>query len=126
MKLACLPLFLSLSIQNLLPERGRFELMHAINKNVLWWGSLEPGEKVPVHTVGLDAPILLMVNLGFCRTPIGEGALIHCGGSEGIFRAGWNSLGNVIKSSKDKVRKTLFTVVESKGKEITPIVVLCC
>lgn len=74
-----------------------------------------------VHTVGLDVPILLLVNLGFCRTPVGEGALVHHGRiSEGLFKAGWNSLGHVMRSSKDKVKKTLksnlFTVTESIGK----------
>jgi hypothetical protein len=68
-----------LVIENLLPTRGRFELMHATRKTVLWFSDLKPGERIPVHTVGLDAPLLLLVNLGFCRTPIGEGALIHHG-----------------------------------------------
>ena len=66
-------------IENLLPEGGTFELMHATRRVVVWWGYLQPGECVPVHTVGLDAPLLLLVNLGFCRTPHGEGALIHDG-----------------------------------------------
>lgn len=43
-------------IENLLPERGRFELMNATTRNVVWWGNLEPGEKAQVHHVGLDAP----------------------------------------------------------------------
>jgi hypothetical protein len=55
--------------KNLLPETGRFELMHAVTENVLWWGFLKPGEKLPVHEIGLDAPITLLVNLGHCRTP---------------------------------------------------------
>jgi hypothetical protein len=68
-----------LVIENLLPKRGRFELMHATRRTVLWFGDLNPGERIPIHTVGLDAPLLLMVNLGFCRTPVGEGALVHHG-----------------------------------------------
>lgn len=139
---------LDLLLKNLLPERGRFELMHATDKNVLWWGILDAGEKVPgkykneniklqmqwshsnfvlwqykVHTIGLDAPILLLVNLGFCRTPVGEGALVHNGrDSAGLFKAGWHSLGHVMKTSKDKVKQTLFTVTESKGN----IIRICC
>ena len=66
-------------IVNLLPERGRFELMHAVRRNVIWFADLEPGQKVSVHSVGLDAPLLLLLNLGFCRTPVGEGALVHHG-----------------------------------------------
>ena len=46
---------------------------------VVWFADLEPGHQVSVHSVGLDAPLLLLVNLGFCRTPFGEGALVHHG-----------------------------------------------
>jgi hypothetical protein len=68
-----------LVVVNLLPEGGRFELMHAIRRTVLWYADLQPGQQIPVHSVGLDAPLLLLVNLGFCRTPVGEGALVHHG-----------------------------------------------
>ena len=68
-----------LVVVNLLPEGGRFELMHAVRKTVLWYADLQPGQQIPVHSVGLDAPLLLLVNLGFCRTPVGEGALVHHG-----------------------------------------------
>lgn len=66
-------------VVNLLPERGRFELMHAVRRTVLWFADLEPGEQVSVHSVGLDEPLLLLINLGFCKTPVGEGALVHHG-----------------------------------------------
>jgi len=65
-------------IENLLPEPARYELMHAVKHKVVWVGDLEPGESVPIHTVGLDSPLLMLVNLGYCRTN-GEGALIHHG-----------------------------------------------
>lgn len=64
---------------NLLPRKGRFELMHAVHRKVLWFRDVEPGEEVSVHSVGLDSPLLLLINLGYCRTPIGEGALVHHG-----------------------------------------------
>lgn len=67
-------------IINLLPEGGRFELMHAVRKTVVWYADLQPGQQIHVHSIGLDAPLLLLVNLGFCRTPVGEGALVHHGG----------------------------------------------
>ena len=66
-------------IENLLPEAARYELMHAKRKTIVWVGDLEPGESAPIHTVGLDSPLLMLVNLGYCRTPSGEGALIHHG-----------------------------------------------
>jgi hypothetical protein len=68
-----------LVIVNLLPERGRFELMHAVRHNVLWFGDLDAGQKIEVHSVGLDAPLLLCINLGFAKTPVHEGALVHHG-----------------------------------------------
>jgi len=103
-----------LIIENLLPERGRFELMDATGKNVLWWRNLEAGERISVFTVGLDAPLLLLVNLGFCRTGVGEGALVHHGGGDGLFKAGWNTLGSAMKTQKDRVKRTLYTMTESK------------
>jgi hypothetical protein len=72
-----------LIIENLLSKMGRFELMHAGRRTVMWFADLEPGQRMPVHTVGLDAPLLLLVNLGFCRTPVGEGALVHHGSDAG-------------------------------------------
>ena len=60
-------------ITNFLPETVRYELMHATRKQVIWWKVLESGESVPIHTVGLDAPLLLLLNAGYCRTPVGEG-----------------------------------------------------
>jgi hypothetical protein len=66
-------------IVNLLPEKGRFELMHAVRRTVVWFADLEPGQHISIHSVGLDAPLLLLLNLGFCRTPVGEGALVHHG-----------------------------------------------
>jgi hypothetical protein len=66
-------------VVNLLPERGRFELMHAVRRTVVWFADLDPGEQVSVHSVGLDAPLLLLINLGFSKTPVGEGALVHHG-----------------------------------------------
>ena len=40
---------------------------------------LQSGDSVPIHTVGLDAPLYLLINLGYCRTPHGKGVLIHEG-----------------------------------------------
>ena len=79
-------------IVNLLPEGGRFEIMHAVKKTVVWYADLEPGQQVPIHSLGLDLPLLLLVNLGFCRTPIGEGALVHHGGDAVV-----NSRGKITK-----------------------------
>lgn len=103
-----------LVLENLLPERAIFELMHASTRNVVWWGCLEAGERISVYSVGLDAPILLLLNLGFCKTAVGDGALIHHGGGDGHFKPGWNSIQGAMKTSKDRVKKTLTTISESK------------
>lgn len=68
-----------LILANLLPERGRFELMNAIHQTVVWFGDLEPGQELPVYSVGLDAPLILLINVGFAKTPVGEGVLVHHG-----------------------------------------------
>jgi hypothetical protein len=75
-------------IVNLLPQGGRFELMHAIRKTVVWYADLEPGQQAPIHSLGLDIPLLIMVNLGFCRTPVGEGAIVHHGGDAVVYSKG--------------------------------------
>ena len=50
------------------------------------YADLRPGEQVSIHSLGLDVPLLLLVNLGFCRTPVGEGALVHHGGDSVEYR----------------------------------------
>jgi hypothetical protein len=55
--------------------RGTFELVHATQKTVLWSSDLNPGQVKCVHTVTSDEPILLLINLDFCRSS--EGVLIH-------------------------------------------------
>ena len=51
-----------LVIENLLPHRGVFEIMHteasAGRKKMLWCDTLDHGDCVPIHTVGIrDRPI---------------------------------------------------------------------
>ena len=123
-----------LVIENLLPENGRFELMHATRRKVVWWADLKAGERIPVHTVGLDAPLLLLINLGFCRTPVGEGALVHHGASDmgdtdkrgiaAVNQAGLQALGKAVTKTTQSVykgaTKTLTTIAEGeseRGKE---------
>lgn len=74
-----LSIFSPIVIKNLLPKRGRFELMHAVRRQVIWYAELDPGEHASAHSIGLDAPLLLFVNLSFARTPVGEGVLVHHG-----------------------------------------------
>lgn len=83
-----LSLYAPFVVVNHLPKRGRFELMHALRRTVLWHAELDVGEQVSVHSVGLDAPLLLLVNLGYCRTPAGEGALVHHGTDSGNVEKG--------------------------------------
>lgn len=128
-------------LANLLPEKGRFELMHAVRRTVLWFGDLEPGQQVSVHSVGLDAPVLLLLNLGFAKTPVGEGALVHHGsdppaGARGKFVAfylfcllsgltldcaidnlsGLKSIGKAGKAVTKQIGKTLTAIGESSDQ----------
>ncbi|CAN0465033.1 unnamed protein product, partial [Discosporangium mesarthrocarpum] len=38
------------------------------SRTLLWRAHLEAGASVGVYTVGLDTPLLLVINLGFCRS----------------------------------------------------------
>lgn len=75
------PLIYSLAIhppivlENLLPMTATFELVHAVHKRVLWSSVIAPGKVKSIHTVNLDNPILLLINLDFCRSS--EGVLVH-------------------------------------------------
>lgn len=109
-----------LVIANLLPEGGRFELMHAVRKTVVWFADLQPGQQVPVHSIGLDAPLLLLVNLGFCRTPVGEGALVHHGG-DAVFNgkeqgARFKTIGKAVTKGTKQIGKTLTNLADSPDK----------
>jgi len=95
-------------IENLLPETARFELMHASRRQVLWWGILSPGEIKPVHTVGLDTPLLLLMNLGYCRTPIGEGALVNHGASKRARLIGWSNINKATVQNTGVAKATNF------------------
>ena len=107
-------------IENLLPAHGRFELMHATRRSVLWFSDLKPGEKVSVHTVGLDAPLLLLVNLGFCKTPVGEGALVHHGsdvkGAMHVQQGGLKSIGKAVTMGTKQIGKTLTSMSDSPDR----------
>jgi hypothetical protein len=73
-------------LENILPCGGTFELMHLNRREVIWREYLEPGQVSPIYCVGLDTPLILLLNLGYCRTPQGQGALIHDGtfGDDGV------------------------------------------
>ena len=106
-------------IENFLPEKGRFELMHATQRKVVWWGDLDTGESAPVHTVGLDAPLLLLINLGFCRTPVGEGVLVHHGSRKAGFfyqQIAWGKIGKAMNTSAMKMKKSLATISETPNE----------
>lgn len=62
-------------LENLLPNGGIFELIHAVHKKVLWSSWIPAGTASPIHTVSLEEPLILLINLRYCRTS--EGVLIH-------------------------------------------------
>lgn len=63
-------------LENLLPTGGVFEIVHATQqKRIMWSSWIGPGEVMPIHTVTLEEPLLLLVHLKYCRSP--DGVLIH-------------------------------------------------
>jgi len=55
-------------LENLLPMSGTFEILHADQQRVLWSAVIKPGKAVPIHTVTLEEPLRLRINLSYCRT----------------------------------------------------------
>ncbi|CAM9173547.1 unnamed protein product, partial [Phaeothamnion confervicola] len=70
-------------IENLLPHDGVFMLTDENREETVWQASLKAGASVGVYTVGLDTPLLLLVDLDFCNSAVG--ALVHVpsGGGSG-------------------------------------------
>jgi hypothetical protein len=64
-----------LTIENLLPCSAYFEIVHAAEKRELWSSNIPSAKCQPIHTVSLEEPLLLLVNLSYCRAQ--EGILIH-------------------------------------------------
>lgn len=62
-------------LQNLLPAIGKFTIVNTATKTVLWTRFLACGESVDIHTLSLEEPLTLLINLGYCRST--EGARIH-------------------------------------------------
>lgn len=64
-----------IQIENLLSCSAVFEIVHAVQKRVLWSACVAPGCVKPIHTVTLEEPLLLLINLRYCRAS--EGVVIH-------------------------------------------------
>ncbi len=62
-------------LENLLPSGGKFTLMHPIHEVVLWSGWIGAGMVQAVHSVTLEEPLVLLINLKYCRST--EGILVH-------------------------------------------------
>ncbi|CAN0341120.1 unnamed protein product [Hapterophycus canaliculatus] len=56
-----------LVVENLLPHAGSFELVDQVSCTVLWRAHLDSGASIGVYTAGLDTPLNMFINLGFCR-----------------------------------------------------------
>ena len=52
-----------------------FELVTATQRRVLWSARIEAGSSRTVHTVSLEEPILMLIDVGFGRSD--EGFLFH-------------------------------------------------
>jgi hypothetical protein len=64
-----------ITIENLLPCEADFEILHATEKRELWSAKIKATNLQSIHTVSLEEPLLLSVNLPYCRAS--EGILIH-------------------------------------------------
>eukprot|EP01035_Chromulina_nebulosa_P017521 gene17521-23082_t len=98
-------------LENLLPMGGIFEIVHASQqKRVLWSSWIDPGKAVPIHTVTLDEPLLLLINIRYARTA--EGVIIH----EPAKRVGISLVG--------KIQRTIEGILDEGENDDTTTVVL--
>jgi hypothetical protein len=95
-------------LENLLPSGGIFELMHATQKRVLWSAFIGAGETNAIHTCTLDEPLVLLINLKYCRTL--EGILIHKPRHKTNKEKG-------IKETIIKIKKTFHEFIDEDNKE---------
>jgi hypothetical protein len=64
-----------ITIENLLPSSASFEIFHATELRELWSGEINSVESRHIHTVSLEEPLLLKINLNYCKCT--EGIIIH-------------------------------------------------
>lgn len=104
-------------LENLMPCGGIFELVHATQKRVLWSSYIAAGTVKPVHTVTLEEPLLLLINLKYCRSS--EGVLIHqprrFEGMEGI-------VGKMQRTLEGLLEETAGGVGAETSEDVTSIV----
>ena len=62
-------------LENLLPCKGIFEIIHATQKRILWSSIIEAGASKSIHTVTLEEPLILQIHLKYCKSS--DGLLIH-------------------------------------------------
>jgi hypothetical protein len=112
--LLCAPVVIHppIVLENLLPVSGTFELVNEkdSSKTVLWSAVIEPGKSKPVHSVAMDASLLLLINLDFCRSS--EGTLIHA--PDDLLNNSVTSLpGTIYKGLKGFIEENFFTKTQS-------------
>jgi hypothetical protein len=109
-------------LENLLPVKATFELVHANKKTILWSSVIGPGKMKSVHTVTLDEPILLSINLDFCRSS--EGVLIHkpspvdSSDSNRLTAAIKNLAESILDDSAVTPQDTFVTLTDSVGQRL--------
>ena len=60
------------TVECLLSSGAVFEILHATTKRQLWSAWIGPGETKLIHTVSLDVPLLLTINLKYCKTQVSQ------------------------------------------------------
>lgn len=108
-------------MENLLPVKGTFELVHANKKTILWSSVLGPGVMKSIHTVTLDEPILLSINLDFCRSS--EGVLIHKPKAKeevdsGIITTAIKNLAEILDDAVATPQDSSITLTDSVGQRL--------
>ena len=50
-------------LENFLPKDALFQLMHGVQDRIVWSSKIKAGERIPIHTVGLEAPLRLLIRI---------------------------------------------------------------
>lgn len=95
--------------------------MHAVQKRVLWSSWIAAGTAKPVHTVTLEEPMLLLINLKYCRSS--EGALVHqprrvSDGNEGIAGKFQRALDSLLDEGNEEDGLTSVTLTDTVGQRL--------
>ncbi len=116
----CIVLHPPISIENFLPAAASFEILHAVEKRVLWSSLIPAGQLQTIHTVSLNDPLELSINLYYCRAS--QGVIIHQPKAQNQRKKySVNPLQRTFESNKEETETeniTTITLLDTTGQKL--------